>query len=214
MRRKRETKNFVAAKKSGTIVECITRWNTEYFSEKGLAVRVDVPGEADDLPSMDLSTSKLALASSPRAEIAEIVAFEANEAEDSSLSDRRTTPSSHSISSTRSGQGSSGKEQSKLDKAERKALKQEERARKQAAQRVRIVLVPYDDSYGLGQAQGTIAKEQAGESSRVMENQGKEGAADNTIEETEPVDNSSQGKKERGSVMRPPPRLQMGQRYL
>ena len=214
MRRTRETKNIVAAKKSGTIIECITRWNTEYFFERGLAVRVDVPGEIDDLSNMDLSTSKTPLTYTPRAEIAEVVAFGDPETENSSLSDRRTTPSGHSFSSTTSGKGSdqSSRVQSRMEKAEQKSRKRDEQARKEAAQRVRIVLVPYDNSDSPERTLSKPATDQGGESSTVGEgHKVKKTPNADADEETKPVGGS---KTKRGSEIRPVPKLQMGQRYL
>ena len=215
MRRNRETRNFVAAKKSGTVIECITRWNTEYFFEKGLVVRVDVPGEIDDLSSMELSTSKTPLTYSNRAEIAEVVAFDENEAEDSSMSDRRTTPSSHSFSSTKSGQEKevSSKARSKLEKAEEKSRKQEERARKKAAQRVRIVLVPYDPD-DPSNTQSSLAIGQPVESGAAAISQNTGQLTGGSAKETKPSDVVDQQKTERGSGHRQPPGFSMGQRYL
>ena len=58
MRDKREKTNFKAASESGALLECIERWNRDFFFQRGVAVRVDVPGTASDMARMDLSTSK------------------------------------------------------------------------------------------------------------------------------------------------------------
>ena len=58
MRDRREKINFKAASDSGALLECIERWNRDFFFQRGVAVRVDVPGSASDMARMDLSTSK------------------------------------------------------------------------------------------------------------------------------------------------------------
>ena len=57
-RDKKEKENFKAASESGALLECIQRWNKDFFFQRGLAVRVDVPGSASDMARMDLTTSK------------------------------------------------------------------------------------------------------------------------------------------------------------
>ncbi|KAA6412424.1 MAG: hypothetical protein FRX48_03414 [Lasallia pustulata] len=59
VRDEKEHLNFAAAKQNGAIVECLKRWNDSYFSPKGFSIRIDLPGEAEDMDAMDISTSKL-----------------------------------------------------------------------------------------------------------------------------------------------------------
>lgn len=59
VRGEKEHLNLAAAKTNGAIVACLKRWNDGYFSPKGLAVRIDLPGEAEDMEVMDVSTSEL-----------------------------------------------------------------------------------------------------------------------------------------------------------
>ncbi|KAI4133938.1 MAG: hypothetical protein LQ347_001945 [Umbilicaria vellea] len=59
VRGEKEHLNFAAAKHDGAIVACLKRWNESYFSPKGLSVRIDLPGETEDMELMDVSTSKL-----------------------------------------------------------------------------------------------------------------------------------------------------------
>ena len=59
MRDRHEKQNFRVAERSGALKQCIERWNQEYFMARGLLVRVDLPGNSDDMDQMDLSTSKL-----------------------------------------------------------------------------------------------------------------------------------------------------------
>ena len=54
VRKDKERQNFVANEVA--LMECVARWNREYFSKKGLTVRIDLPGE--DLADMELSTRK------------------------------------------------------------------------------------------------------------------------------------------------------------
>ena len=58
MRKKREHLNFIEASRSGALMQCVQRWNEVYFKPRRLVVRVDVPGESEDMASMDVSTSK------------------------------------------------------------------------------------------------------------------------------------------------------------
>ena len=57
-RKAREDDNLVAADKSGELAKCVERWNREYFSSRGLVVRVDVPGSAVDMEEMDVYSEK------------------------------------------------------------------------------------------------------------------------------------------------------------
>ena len=84
MRNKREKMNFKAASESGALLECIQRWNQEFFFQRGLAVRVDVPGSASDMARMDLSTSK---DYKDRAETASLSTQSSNLKSESSYSD-------------------------------------------------------------------------------------------------------------------------------
>lgn len=59
VRGEKEHLNFAAAKHDGAIVACLKRWNEGYFSPKDLSVRIDLPGETEDMEVMDVSTSKL-----------------------------------------------------------------------------------------------------------------------------------------------------------
>ena len=59
MRKNRERMNFFQADLTGTLAQCVNRWNTSCFNAKRLAVRVDIPGRSQDMEDMDLSTSKL-----------------------------------------------------------------------------------------------------------------------------------------------------------
>ena len=59
VRSKKERQNIAAAKYNGAMVACLKRWNDTYFSQKGLAIRIDLPGEIQDMQDMDVSTSKL-----------------------------------------------------------------------------------------------------------------------------------------------------------
>lgn len=61
-RRDHERRNF--ANNEVALMECVARWNRECFSEKGLNVRIDLPGE--DLADMELSTSKKSGSTSKR----------------------------------------------------------------------------------------------------------------------------------------------------
>lgn len=57
MRKDREELNMFQAKQNGALKRCLNRWNESLFGPKGLVVRMDVPGNARDLRSMDLATS-------------------------------------------------------------------------------------------------------------------------------------------------------------
>lgn len=59
MRKVRERLNFAVADSSGALAQCVARWNKLYFRDRGLAVRVDIPGRSRDMEQMDLSSSKL-----------------------------------------------------------------------------------------------------------------------------------------------------------
>lgn len=59
MRREREHQNIRTADQCGVLAECINRWNASYFNAKGLSVRIDVPGRADDMEYMDVASTKL-----------------------------------------------------------------------------------------------------------------------------------------------------------
>ena len=58
LRKKHEKQNFRAADQSGALADCVKKWNETYFLPRKLVVRVDIPGEASDMGSMDISTSK------------------------------------------------------------------------------------------------------------------------------------------------------------
>lgn len=55
MRRKHEKQNLRAAKESGALPQCVKRWNEDYFMPRRLIVRVDIPGDAEDLDTMDVA---------------------------------------------------------------------------------------------------------------------------------------------------------------
>lgn len=62
VRERIEAKNLDAARSGGEESELqlvIERWNTSFFRPKGLMVRVDLPGEFEDMSEMDVSTSQL-----------------------------------------------------------------------------------------------------------------------------------------------------------
>lgn len=59
LRTHKERLNFLLADQTGALAQCVARWNKTCFKAKGLAVRVDVPGNGQDMEDMDLSTSKL-----------------------------------------------------------------------------------------------------------------------------------------------------------
>ena len=61
-RRDQERRNF--ASNEVALMECVARWNRECFFEKGLNVRIDLPGE--DLADMELLTSKKSGSTSKR----------------------------------------------------------------------------------------------------------------------------------------------------
>ena len=42
-RQDKEYRNFIANEVG--LTECVARWNKEYFSTKGLTIRIDLPGE-------------------------------------------------------------------------------------------------------------------------------------------------------------------------
>lgn len=54
-----ETRNLSAARSEpgSELQMVIERWNTSFFGPKGLLVRIDLPGEMDDMSTMDVSTS-------------------------------------------------------------------------------------------------------------------------------------------------------------
>ncbi|MCJ1365368.1 hypothetical protein MMC16_004489 [Acarospora aff. strigata] len=58
MRKHREHDNLLAAAEGGLLATCVQRWNTNYFNSRGLAIRIDLPGQASDMSEMDLSTSR------------------------------------------------------------------------------------------------------------------------------------------------------------
>ena len=57
MRKKQENHNFMAAVESGALIQCVQHWNKVYFKPRGLLIRVDLPGQAEDMATMDVSTS-------------------------------------------------------------------------------------------------------------------------------------------------------------
>lgn len=59
VRDEKEHLNFATAKHNGAMVACLKRWNDGYFSPRGLLIRIDLPGETEDMEVMDVSTSKL-----------------------------------------------------------------------------------------------------------------------------------------------------------
>lgn len=59
MRKEREHRNIRTADQCGVLAECVDRWNASFFNAKGLSVRIDVPGRADDMKYMDVASTKL-----------------------------------------------------------------------------------------------------------------------------------------------------------
>ena len=59
VRNEKEHLNIATSKSNGALVACLKRWNDTYFSPKGLSIRIDLPGETEDMEVMDVSTSKL-----------------------------------------------------------------------------------------------------------------------------------------------------------
>ena len=55
MRRKREKQNLRAAEESGALLQCVRKWNEDYFMPRKLIVRIDIPGNAEDLDTMDVT---------------------------------------------------------------------------------------------------------------------------------------------------------------
>ena len=51
--------NFMLASRNGSLAMCAERWNERAFLRKGLMVRIETPGQYEDMRTMDLSTSKL-----------------------------------------------------------------------------------------------------------------------------------------------------------
>ena len=58
LRHKREKQNFTAASDCGALADCVGRWNGGYFAQRGLLIRIDIPGEASDMASMDVATAQ------------------------------------------------------------------------------------------------------------------------------------------------------------
>lgn len=58
MRKHKEHDNLLAAAEGGLLATCVQRWNKTYFNSRGLAIRIDLPGQASDMSEMDLSTSR------------------------------------------------------------------------------------------------------------------------------------------------------------
>ena len=54
-----ELENFEVAGRNGALAMCAERWNEQAFQNKGMLVRVDIPGHHKGMKNMDLSTSKL-----------------------------------------------------------------------------------------------------------------------------------------------------------
>ena len=57
--RQLELENIIVAGRSGALAVCAARWNEKVFQFKGLLVRIDVPGQHNDMKWMDLSSSSL-----------------------------------------------------------------------------------------------------------------------------------------------------------
>jgi len=58
VRANNEQKNLSAARSTHVLQEILNRWNEAVFRPKGLAIRVDLPGEAADIDTMDISMGK------------------------------------------------------------------------------------------------------------------------------------------------------------
>ena len=59
LRKEKEYLNFMMADHNGALSRCVDWWNEHVFMERGLVVRVDVPGHAHDMEYMDVSSSKI-----------------------------------------------------------------------------------------------------------------------------------------------------------
>ena len=57
IRKKREKENLRTADESGALAQCVRRWNESYFQARGLAIRIDLPGDATDI-DMDIARKK------------------------------------------------------------------------------------------------------------------------------------------------------------
>ena len=109
MRKKQEHRNFRRADEDGFLSQCVEQWNVSLFNAKGLAVRVDIPGNVNGMANMDVSSTKL---------------FKYRQKSDLGLSRFGLTD-----------EGAQGKKV-------RRYQKKEGRARRKAALKGRIVIIP------------------------------------------------------------------------
>lgn len=109
MRKKQEHRNFKRADEYGFLSQCVEQWNVSLFNAKGLAVRVDIPGNVNGMAKMDVSSTKL---------------FKYRQKSDLGLS--------------RFGLTDEGAQGKKIRRYQRK----EGRARRKAALKGRIVIIP------------------------------------------------------------------------
>jgi len=58
VRQHNEAKNLALARSKNVLQEILNRWNEAVFRPKGLIIRIDLPGEAMDMDSMDILSSK------------------------------------------------------------------------------------------------------------------------------------------------------------
>ncbi|KAL9108083.1 MAG: hypothetical protein Q9227_007058 [Pyrenula ochraceoflavens] len=60
VRQRTEARNVHDARRDGAQLQLLVeQWNETYFRSRGILVRIDLPGEADDMGIMDISTSKI-----------------------------------------------------------------------------------------------------------------------------------------------------------
>ena len=58
LRKKQENHNLTIAAESGALIQCVQHWNEVYFKPRRLLIRVDLPGQTEDMATMDVSTSE------------------------------------------------------------------------------------------------------------------------------------------------------------
>ncbi|MCJ1306703.1 hypothetical protein MMC25_000346 [Agyrium rufum] len=69
-RRNREVENLVEAQRTGRLAQLVQRWNAEFFHQRGLVVRVDLPGSILGLEDMDVFSEKKTVSSNKKMESA------------------------------------------------------------------------------------------------------------------------------------------------
>lgn len=113
---RREAENLAKARNAGDLEQKLLQWNQDFFSPKGLLIRLDLPGEGNDISTMDIHSP--------------------------SRSWGGCCSGSRKNKAAYCSEKKAARMQRRMEKKALKAVKDEEKLRNRAAKKGRIVILP------------------------------------------------------------------------